>query len=300
MGRRLFYITLMTVLSHVLLALVSANPVGAVMTLSETTLEDYAPAGYMSGMAGHPGELCVSCHTRFSVERPYADELPYNVSNPAVLHIMPCSKTTCHKTPPTKFNPRGTTRWTLHLPICENCHPVWNTSVDTIHNTHLNFSYLLLNRSHVECRFCHTSPQGYNTSVVQVPPWPVEAYASPAGTIYKPKWAGNCSYCHFTIRGAERVHDVHYPVLLNACPICHSSYILDAPNMFDRIDYPYPKREIKPPTTEEKITSIVSVNRSFIYQNRTETPEKTTVLSEFYLYFNEILNSFIKIYKSVI
>jgi hypothetical protein len=273
---------------------------GAGITLDETTM-DYTPTGYRGGIGFHVGEICVACHTRFSKNKPYAEELPHNVSNDATLHIFPCSKPACHYTPPTKFRPTGTHRWNLHLAICDNCHPRWNSSYETVHNTHINFSYLTLNRSGVECKLCHANPSGYNTSVVQVPPWPGDEEEF-TGKIFKPQWEGDCSYCHFTIDGAKRVHDVHDPVLLEACPICHSPYILNSPVMFNRIGFPYPAEE-KPPTVEERLVTTVTTNESIIGPVETSFPtngEAVPVLSEFYLYFDEILETLLEIYDLLV
>ncbi|MFQ5800422.1 MAG: hypothetical protein ACE5HH_01715 [Candidatus Hydrothermarchaeales archaeon] len=281
-----------------LLILAGISEANAVITLAETTM-NYTPTGYRGGISSHVGEICVGCHTRFSKDRPYANELPYNVSKDAVLHIFPCSKPACHRTPPTRFAPRGTARWTLHLKICDNCHPRWNSSYETIHNTHLNFSYLALNRSGVECKLCHATPLGYNSSVVHVPPFPGDE-SEFIGKIFKPQWEGECSYCHFTINGAERVHDVHEPVLLEACPICHSSYILKSKAMFDRIDFPYPFEEKKPPTVEEKLVFTVTTNESIVEPEKIPPSGTVPILSEFYLYFNEILERLLEIYSIVV
>lgn len=275
------------------------SPIHSVITLAETTIEEYAPTPYMGGVGFHVGEICVSCHTRFSKDRPYANELPYNISKNAVLHIFPCSKPACHNTPPTKFRPSGTRRWDLHLGICDNCHPRWDTSGETIHNTHRNFSYLLINRTNVECVFCHASPQGYNSSIVQVPPWPPEAFEA-AETIVKPKWRGNCSFCHYTIEGAERVHDVHRPVLLNACPICHSQFILNSESMYNRIKFPYPFAIKKQPTLEDRLATTVTTNATLFNGDKFNDSQGAVtlpVLSEFYLYFNEILKTLLTFYS---
>jgi hypothetical protein len=280
--------------------------VSAVITLADTSIEEYVPTGYRGGISFHVGEICIACHSRFSKDRPYVSELPYNVSNNALLHIFPCSKPACHiNNPPTKWRPKGTKRWDLHLKICENCHPRWNTSLDTIHNTHLNFSYLMIDQDSVDCRFCHASPLGYNSSIVQVPPWP-EDITKFKDDIIRPSWGDDCGFCHFTIQGAARVHDVHEPVLLNACPVCHSPYILDSENMFNRINFPFPLKEEIPPTIEDKLISTVTTNESII---RPDVPDKTPtptqggalpILSEFYLYFDGILDGLLDIYKRVV
>jgi hypothetical protein len=293
-----------------ILILASFVPVGAVITLAETNIDQYTPVKFFSGMAGHPGEICVACHTRFSKDRPYASELPINVSNNAVLHIYPCYKS-CHFVPPTVFKRTGTTRWSMHMGICINCHPRWGTSVETIHNTHghdanLTFKYLLLNRTPVECKLCHANPQGFNSSIVQVPPFPGDGTAV-TGEIIKPDWKDDCSYCHFTIIGAQRVHDVHEPVLLTACPICHSAYILRYKKYFDRIDFPFPspieKEPPPPPTIEDKLIATVTTNRSIISPEKTPSPtadKPIPILSEFYLYFDGILEELLDFYNLVV
>lgn len=292
---------LFIIISFLIIA-ATISGVNAIVTLSDTDIEQYAPSDYRGGISSHVGEICVACHSRFSKDQPYSDELPYNVSNNAVLHIFPCSKPACHKTPPTRFAPKGTSRWTLHLKICENCHPKWETPAKTVHNTHLNFSYLLINNSGVECGLCHAQPRGYNSSVVRVPAWP-SGETEFTGTIFKPPWEGECSYCHFTIKGALRVHDVHEPVLLEGCPVCHSTHILNAKGMFNRIGFPYPFEEEKPLTVEEKLISTVTTNETIIMPEATLTPlrgEAVPVLAEFYLYFDGILEEFINIYSFLV
>ena len=286
-----------------LFAAASLPSTGGVVTLANTTISDYVDSGYRGGMSFHVGEVCVACHTRFSKDRAYANELPYNVSNNAVLHIFPCSKPACHiNNPPTKWRPKGTKRWDLHLKICVDCHPRWNTSIDTIHKTHLNFDYLTINRSGVSCDLCHSKPLGYNSSIVRVPPWPAKIQLAP-GQIVKPDWKGDCAYCHFTIKGAARVHDVHKPVLLKACPVCHSQFILDSPSMFNRINFPFPIREVGPPTLGDKLNASVPLNATIITPKATLPPgfvEPLPIISEFYLYFNAILLELLDLYKSVV
>jgi len=282
--------------------LLSFSSAWAVVTLSETTIEQYRPAAYLSGVYGHPGEICIACHTRFSKERSYASQLPHVVSNNAVLHIFPCSKAACHRTPPTKFAPIGKTRWKLHMGICENCHPRWSTGFETIHNTHLNFTYLMINRSGVSCELCHARPQGYNSSIVRVPPWP-SGEAEFTGKVVKPDWKGDCAYCHFTIKDAERVHDVHEPVLLKACPICHSPYILKSRKMFRRIGYPYPFEKEERTGIGERLAETTPANASIITPARTPPPaaaKPLPVLAEFYLYFNEIVRRLQDIFARVV
>jgi hypothetical protein len=76
--------------------------------------------------------------------------------------------------------------------------------------------------------------------------------------------------------------------------------------MFNRIDSPFPFKEEKPPTIEDKLISTVTTNDS-IFQP--DTPDKTPtptpggalpVLSEFYLYFDGILDELLAIYKRVV
>ena len=191
------------------------------------------------------------------------------------------------------------------MTICENCHPRWETNIQTIHNTHLDFGYLTINRSGVECKLCHATPQGYNSSIVQVPPFP-GADKILIGEINRPNWEGECSFCHFTIRGAERVHDIHEPVILKECPICHSKHILDSEAMFKRAGVPFPEAEEhqSPPTLEDKIISIVETNETLYKHSEKPSPAlplgSGTFLSEFYLYFDGILEEFIDIYSLLV
>jgi|GEM_PF-5541690 len=295
---------LIPVLLFIVLIAAALPSAGGVVTIADTTIDDYADSGYRGGMSFHVGEVCIACHTRFSKDRPYANDIAYNVSDNAALHIFPCSKPACHiNNPPTKWRPRGTKRWDLHMNICENCHPVWNTSIDTIHKTHLNFDYLTLNKSGISCDLCHSKPLGFNTSIVQVPAWPADIQLL-SGQIVKPPWQGECSYCHFTIKGAARVHDIHEPVLLEACSVCHSQFILDSKNMFNRIGFPFPVREVEPPTLGDKINASVPVNKTIISPPNATLPpgfvEPLPIISEFYLYFNAILLELLDLYKSVV
>jgi hypothetical protein len=255
----------------VFVMLVSFGGASGVVTLADTEIEAYKPTTYFGGAQGHPGEICVACHTRFSKDRSYANELPYNVSLNSILHIFPCSKPACHRTPPTKFVPIGTTRWTIHMRICEDCHPQWETPIKTVHNTHSNFT-----------------------------PWPPDVEIK--GGVIRPDWKGDCSFCHYTIKGALRVHDVHEPVLLKACPICHSTYILQSKSMFERINYPYPFEEEKSPTLEDTLISIVSANRSVDAPIKTPPPSIIIdpFLSEFYIYFDAILEELLNIFTFVV
>lgn len=263
-----------------------------IVTLSQMPI-DYVPNQFRGGMQGHVGELCVACHQRFSISKEYADKLPYKVEEPKVTNIFPCGKSTCHySTGPTKFNPRTSSRWSLHLNICENCHPRWNSSFETVHNTHLNFSYLTLNRSGVDCKLCHASRRGYNSSIAVIPRWE-EGYEK---EIYVPPWNNSCAFCHFTIKNATRVHDVHEPVMLKACAICHSKYILNSSGMFARIGMPYPFEEKKNKTAEEKILEQIpiSIIANETNLSRVSLPpkvEKLSAVTELYLYFESIISS---------
>jgi len=287
--RKLFIVLLS---SFILLSFSSSYGYVDVITLAQMPM-NYTPNAFRGGMTGHVGELCVACHQRFSINKEYADKLPYKVEEPKVLSIFPCGKSTCHySTGPTRFMPYTTSRWSLHLNICENCHPKWNSSFDTIHNTHLNFSYLTLNRSGVDCKLCHFSPTGYNSSIAFIQPWP-ESYEK---EIYVAPWNGSCAFCHFLINNATRVHDVHKPVMLSACSICHSEHILKAPRMFSRIGIAYPFEEKKNKTMEEKILAQIPISAIANETNATNvilpsSVEKLSPITELYLYFESIVDS---------
>jgi len=262
-----------------------------VITLSRMPL-NYVQSSYMSGMNNHVGELCVACHWRFSADKEYADKLPYKIEDPKLSSINPCGKNSCHystSTGPTAFVPGSTSRWSLHLNTCDNCHPRWNSSIETVHNTHLNFSYLTLNRSGVECKLCHFSPRGYNSSIVAVPQWE-EGYDK---EIYVAPWNNSCAFCHFTIKNAKRVHDVHEPVLLKTCVTCHSEYIVGSPRMFQRIGLFYPYEEEKPKTSGERIIEEIEAagmaNKTNITQLLPSKVEKISPITELYLYFEGII-----------
>ncbi len=181
---------------------------------------------------GHMATFCIPCHQRFSESSPYAVNISYVVKNPGVLSIFPCIKPGCHK-----YNKRfiyGESREALHLTICSNCHVAENGRYD-IHKNHFNLSTLeppwklkypanlSLRREEVKCEICH-SRNGYKSLIATVPPYESSIQGLIGGVI-KPPWNNDCSYCHPTVRGAKRLHDVHEPTILKACPVCHTSNI---------------------------------------------------------------------------
>jgi len=184
---------------------------------------------------GHIANYCVPCHQKFSAQQPYAQNLSVTVKNPRVLSVFPCGKAVCHPTNPVKFPQTAgivvPNRWTLHLGICGNCHPVADGKYN-IHRIHLKFEELNLSRPPVKCETCHATPQGFNTSLVDVPAWGREAAP---GEFRIPPWKGECGYCHPSAAGARRLHDVHGPVIMNACPVCHSAAILNRKDLVLRI-----------------------------------------------------------------
>jgi hypothetical protein len=183
---------------------------------------------------GHIGNYCVECHNRFSADQPYASDLSVPMTNPRIRSIFPCSKEVCHPTNPVKFPQYAgkivPNRWTLHLRICGNCHPMKNGSYD-IHRIHRKFEELNLSRPPVDCALCHATPEGYNSSIVEVPPRPAAGLGDPM----RPPWGGDCGYCHPSARGAERLHQVHKPVLAEMCDVCHGRAILERKDLIYRV-----------------------------------------------------------------
>lgn len=192
---------------------------------------------------GHIAEYCTPCHRMFSAQEPSAQNLSVTVKNPKVMSVFPCGKAVCHPTNPLKYPQVAgvivPNRWTLHLGICGNCHPRANGKYN-IHSIHLKFEELNLSRSPVNCETCHATPQGYNTSLVDVPAWGREAAL---GEFMIPPWKGECGYCHPSAAGARRLHDVHGPVMMNACPVCHSAAILNRSDLILRITGRSPQLE---------------------------------------------------------
>ncbi len=236
--------------------------------------------------AGHPGTFCAPCHQRFSERSPYAVGIPKQVKNPEVIAIFPCSKPGCHQYNRAIPLP---VRWQRHLGICGNCHPQKAGKYD-VHNIHLNFSLLqppwaleyptnqspTLREKPVECKICHATPEGFNSSVATVPPWNASLPRIP-GSILKPPWNNDCSYCHPAAKDATRLHDVHTPVIILACPVCHTSKIF----------------------TRQDFLGAVAGEKSLIQMKIIEIKEEFLLIKEFRAYFYDIADQIIEIYVSL-
>lgn len=170
------------------------------------------------GPPDHLGEICITCHQKYS-------------DNTAIAQFSPCAKKVCHKSNPTeRWGGRGPhDRYPLHLKkeICGNCHRIIDGRYD-IHSIHLKFGELGINRAPIECRTCHWLPEGYNSSLAYVPAYDNLYIAGSTLTntsIRIPPWRNDCGYCHPSVVGARRLHDVHEPVIEIVCKECHGSII---------------------------------------------------------------------------
>jgi len=234
----------------------------------------------------HPATFCIPCHQRFYEMSKYALDIPTPLKNREITTIFPCSKPGCHKNNKNIPLPK---RWERHLGICGNCHPLKDGKYD-IHSIHLNFSLLqppwelgypaaqninLRNKS-VECRICHATPEGYNSSIATVPPLNISIL--PITTkVTKPQWDNKCSYCHPAVKGAKRLHDVHEPVILKACPVCHTSRI------FERKDF----------------LRQVAGEKALLEKGLIEIKEEFFLIKEFRAYFSEIAEQLINAFLSI-
>lgn len=234
---------------------------------------------------GHPGSICVPCHQRFSERSVYAADIPVPLKNPEIQSLFPCVKPGCHKY---NRNFPEDVRWQRHLGICGNCHSQKNGKYN-IHENHLNFSLLQppwelsypsnisLREKGVECEICHASPSGYNSTIASVPPLNITSPAPPV-TIIKPPWNNSCSYCHPTARNAKRLHEVHEPVVLQACPVCHTSKV------FEQTDF----------------VLRVAGEKSLLEKKLIEVKEEFFAVKELRSYFYSIADQIIKAYVSYI
>lgn len=232
---------------------------------------------------GHPGAICVPCHQRFSERSPYGINASIPVKNFAIQTIFPCSKPGCHKSNPAYPEK---TRWKLHLGICSNCHLAKEGEYD-IHENHLNFSLLQppwelnypsnisLREAGVECRICHATPEGYNSTIVRVPPINITTLPLP-GTVIRPPWNNSCSYCHPAVKDAKRLHDVHEPVILEACPVCHTSKVF----------------------SNQGFVLRVAGEKSLLAKKLIEIKEEFFMMKELRSYFFDIADQIIKVYLS--
>ncbi len=229
----------------------------------------------------HMAMYCTPCHSRFSKDAPFI------VKNPQVLSITPCFKQRCHESNPQEFPPPSFPgdRWQLHMSICANCHPEKEGKFH-IHAIHLNFSILqppwevknplneTLRNVSVDCKLCHFRPEGYNSSLVSVPPFNKSIY----GPLFRPPWNNSCAYCHPSVAGAQRLHDVHEPVLVKACSVCHTSGIFEQGFLVGRV-----------PAATNALQVLYKV----------EIKQEPLLLRELRAYLNGIIEQLLSVFESI-
>ncbi len=238
----------------------------------------------------HTGALkCWPCHVRFSYERAYAENLTATISNNNVIRFSPrCAQEDCHRAIQTKGGVRARN---IHANspnsrVCKNCHAAKNGTYQ-IHTIHLKPESILENipeglvlyksynwtlptdviskikRPPVDCALCHWTPEGYNSPLVSVPPYE-ELYIANSSiknsSIRRPPWNNDCGYCHPSVRGAERLHDVHEPVAFKACIVCHSPTMLGRDDLaIQQFGQPFPdgwKKEVSSTKTEKVLRQV--------------------------------------------
>lgn len=230
-------------------------------------------AGYVSaqGPPNHPGKICVNCHQKYS-------------DNDAIKKFSPCAKSTCHRSSSTgRWGGGPANRYSLHLQqkVCVNCHKSAGDKYD-VHSIHLKFEELGLNRTAVECKICHNSPKGYNSSIAHVPPYE-DLYIAGSTlmntSIRRPPWNNDCGYCHPSVTGAKRLHDVHAPVIEGACKVCHGPIIESKLDLIAKITG-------KPLRPLQKVV-------------KTQSKEAGLFVKEFSRLFEDIALQILRFYKSL-
>lgn len=192
---------------------------------------------------GHIGDYCLPCHKKFSFEQPNATNFQATVKNPDVLRYEPCNSELCHRSNPEVYGAVIVDRHLLHLKeaICKNCHRTLPGSGEfDIHTIHQKFEELNLNRTPVECKLCHSVSEGFVSSIANVPLLK-EKYRTVGNYRILP-WGGKCEYCHPSVEGAGTLHDVHKPVIKNACPECHGDKIKSRNDLISRIAMEQPQK----------------------------------------------------------
>jgi hypothetical protein len=95
--------------------------------------------------------------------------------------------------------------------VCVGCHNSTSGELE-VHSIH---------RSQINCRVCHQSFRGWNSSVATIPaPRPGDIKVIEGIRLAIPG-EKECAYCHLTARTPVRLHDVHAPILEDSCPRCH-------------------------------------------------------------------------------
>jgi len=201
----------------------------------------YARSPYLE--TWHIGALCTPCHEKYSYRQPYAENLTIIVKNPEVIDMFPCYKKPCHYSSPVEWGGVGD-RYIFHTKegICKNCHAPIKGEYD-MHAIHRK------NNISVDCKTCHMSPVGWNSSIVTVPAYD-NLYISGSilmnTSIRTPAWGNDCGYCHKSATGARRLHDVHKQVIKIACKECHGQIIESDPDLIARIaEEPLPVEKAK-------------------------------------------------------
>jgi RNase P subunit RPR2 len=198
----------------------------------------YAQSPYLE--PGHLGVFCTPCHQKYSYRQPYAGNLTASVKNPSVIDMFPCYKEPCHYSSPVKWG-RGGNRYSLHMQkeICKNCHAGINGEYD-VHTVHQRIKGISVN-----CKICHQSFRGWNSSLVIIPaPRKEQIFVYEGIEIAIPN--KECEYCHRNIIGKTRLHEVHEPVLKIACQDCHGQIIESRPDLIAKITgEPLPEKKVK-------------------------------------------------------
>jgi hypothetical protein len=93
--------------------------------------------------------------------------------------------------------------------LCKDCHSALAGGYD-VHSVH---------REEVNCKICHASPRGWNSSIATIPvPEKTILYDGEYITI---PGGSDCPYCHKSTESPKSLHDAHQPMLEETCPGCH-------------------------------------------------------------------------------
>lgn len=180
----------------------------------------------------HIGALCTPCHEKYSYRQPYAENLTAPVKNPKVIDMFPCYKKPCHYSSPVEWGGGGN-RYLFHTKeeICKNCHGGIKGEYD-MHAIHRK------DNTSVNCKICHMSPEGWNSSTVIVPAYEnlyIGGSILMNTSIRIPPWGNDCGYCHKSATGARRLHDVHKQTIKIICKECHGQIIESDPDLIAKI-----------------------------------------------------------------
>lgn len=151
---------------------------------------------WSSVFAAHAGEIyCTPCHAKF--------QDAFNMSK-GMVSMASCSEEVCHGAKERRYE--------AHKNICSGCH------VD-IHTVHREMDIS------VNCRICHQSPRGWNSSIAVIPSEKIYTFGNINITIPKSR---ECGYCHRSAAGAVHMHDAHERIMDKACQKCHGPRVTAA------------------------------------------------------------------------